>query len=109
MLHLILHWLTVHTGSANTSGSPQNYNFWSGFGSDIGEVAILGGLATVVRRHNCEVHGCWRLGRHQTAAGQHVCRVHHPDDHLTHQGVLDAHAAAKPRPPVARAAKTKMP
>ena len=90
----LLHWLAVHTGTINEGG--PYYGFWSGFGSDIGEVAILGGLATVVRRHNCEVHKCWRLGRHQTAAGHHVCRAHHPDDRLTHQDVLDAHAATRP-------------
>jgi len=87
----LLHWLAVHTGTINEGG--PYYGFWSGFGSDIGEVAII---------------GCWRLGRHQTGAGHHVCRGHHPDDPLTRQDVLDAHAAAKPRQPF-RAAKTKAP
>ncbi len=87
-------WVEVHTGTVNESG--PWYGFFSGFGSDIGEVAIIGGLVTVYRRHNCEVHGCWRIGRHQTAGGHHVCRRHHPDDHLTHQDVLDAHATARP-------------
>jgi hypothetical protein len=90
----LLHWLTVHTGSSNSPGGPPNYNFWSGFGSDIGEIAIIGGLITVVRRHNCEVRGCWRLGRHRTAAAHQVCRRHHPGGHLTSQAVLDAHTAA---------------
>ena len=85
-------WVEVHTGTVNESG--PWYGFFSGFGSDLSEVAILGGLATVVRKNNCEVRGCLRLGRHQTAANHHVCRRHHPDDHLTHQDVLDAHAAA---------------
>ena len=102
----LLHWLAVHTGTINEGG--PYYGFFSGFGSDLSEIAIVGGLLTMVRRCNCEVKGCWRLGRHQTAAGHHVCRVHHPDDPLTHQDVLDAHAAAKPRPPAVRAAKTKV-
>lgn len=67
------------------------YGFWSGFGSDIGELAIVGALAGMVRQHNCEVHRCWRLGRHVTAAGQRVCRRHHPDGHLTAEGVRKAH------------------
>lgn len=71
------------------------YDFWSGFGSDVGEVVIIGGLISVVRRWNCEVHGCWRLGRHQTAAGHRVCRVHHPDDHLTAERVAADHEAAR--------------
>lgn len=70
------------------------YNLWSGFGSDLGEIAIVGGLATIVRKHNCEVHGCWRVGRHTTAAGHNVCRKHHPDDKLTAQQVVDAHNTA---------------
>jgi hypothetical protein len=59
------------------------YAFWSGFGSDLGELAIVGGMLTLVRRHNCEVHKCWRIGRHQTPAAHRVCRRHHPDGHLT--------------------------
>ena len=47
------------------------YGFWSGFGSDLGELAIVGGLIAVVRRHNCEVHRCWRMGRHRTEARAH--------------------------------------
>ena len=85
-------WVEVHTGTVNESG--PWYGFFSGAGSDLSELAILGGLVSVVRKQNCEVRGCWRIGRHQTAANHHVCRVHHPDDHLTHQDVLDAHSAA---------------
>lgn len=88
----LLHWLYWHTG---TNGTGPFYGFWSGFGSDIGEVAIVGGLVTVVRHRNCEVRGCWRLGRHTTAAGHKVCRRHHPDDHLTAKDVHAAHNAAK--------------
>lgn len=84
-----MHWLLHVLGTDNVSGTA--YAFWSGFGSDLGEVAIIGGLVSVYRRHNCEVHGCWRLGRHATAAGQHVCRVHHPDGHLTAETVRSAH------------------
>jgi hypothetical protein len=79
------------------------YNAWSGFGSDIGEVAIVGGLVTIVRQHNCHVHKCWRLGRHQVHGTPHkVCRRHHPDGHLTHAAVLKAHAEAQAPPPAAR-------
>jgi hypothetical protein len=44
----------------------------------------------VVRQHNCEVHRCWRLGRHVVeGTGQKVCRRHHPEDHLTAAGVRE--------------------
>lgn len=93
-----MHWLLHFIGADNLSGTA--YGFWSGFGSDIGELAIIGGLISVVRRHNCEVKGCWRLGRHKTAAAHQVCRKHHPDDHLTPQDVTDAHEAAQAPPPI---------
>lgn len=71
------------------------YDAWSGVGSDVSEVTILAAAGTWWRHANCEVHGCWRLGRHATDAGHKVCRVHHPDDHLTAQDVHDAHRAAQ--------------
>jgi hypothetical protein len=74
------------------------YNFWSGFESDATQIAIVGGLVAIVRKHNCEVHGCWRFGRHTTAAGHNVCRKHHPDDKLTADDVIAAHKAALSRP-----------
>lgn len=91
IFHEILNWLYHYFG---VNGSGSYYGFWSGTGSDIGELAIVGGLIGVVRQHNCEVKGCVRLGRHQTAAGHKTCRKHHPDDGLTAQDVLDAHKAA---------------
>lgn len=78
------------------SGTGPVYAFLSGSGSDVGELAIIGGLITQARNANCEVHGCWRLGRHRTAAGHRVCRVHHPDDHLTAERVRAEHEEARP-------------
>ncbi len=89
----LLHWLAVHTGAVNEAG--PYYGFWSGFGSDLGEIALIGGIIGVLRQHNCEVKGCLRLGRHRTAAGHKVCRRHHPDDHLTAGQVREHHDQAK--------------
>lgn len=92
------HWLAVHTGSLNTPGTPPNYNFFSGSGSDLGEFLDFASMSAVaivfIRHHNCEVRRCWRLGRHRTAANHAVCRRHHPDDHLTATQVHNAHHAA---------------
>lgn len=56
------------------------YQFWSGIGSDIGEVAILGGVATIARHLNCHVKGCWRLGGHAVEGTPfRTCRRHHPN------------------------------
>jgi hypothetical protein len=71
----VAHWLLVFFGIDNEAG--RGYAFWSGFGSDIGEFAIIGLLYQLVRRHNCHVKRCIRIGRHKT--GDHVvCAKHHP-------------------------------
>jgi hypothetical protein len=85
MWHFLLHWL----GMDNASGPA--YLAWSGWASDLGELTIAAALVGMLRKHNCEVHRCWRLGRHPTAAGQHVCRLHHPDGPLTVEGIRAAH------------------
>ena len=105
--HALQHWLAVHTGTVNESG--PYYGFWSGFGSDIGEVAIIGGVIQLYRKHNCHVRGCLRIAHHEYTMGgvvYHLCRKHHPatpnelqhaetflEHHLSQQeGTSDAHA-----------------
>jgi hypothetical protein len=66
------HWLAVHTGTVNEAG--PYYGFFSGFGSDIGEVTILGGVITIYRGHNCHTKGCWRVGVHTTPTGYKLCK-----------------------------------
>ena len=86
MIHLILHILGVD----NVSG--PWYGWWSGAGSDLGEIAIAGGLIALVRKHNCHVHGCWRVGRHPVEGTPYlVCARHHPDGPVTHERILAAH------------------
>jgi len=63
------------------------YLFYSGIGSFLPSLAILGGFINLARRHNCAVHGCWRVGRHKVDSHM-VCRLHHPD------GPLRAHELA---------------
>ena len=63
--HPFQHWLAYMSGSMNTSGAPPNYNFWSGFGSDLGELTLIGTCLAVFKRHNCQLRGCWRIGRHE--------------------------------------------
>ena len=49
--------LLVHIlGMDDLSG--RWYGFWSGFGSDIGELGIIGGLVGLLRHKNCHVKGC---------------------------------------------------
>ena len=76
------HWLQVRTGTVNEPG--PYYGFWSGFGSDLEEFGILGGIAAgvyqLVKKHNCHEPGCWRVGQYPAADGQFMlCYRHHPD------------------------------
>lgn len=77
----MLHGLAVFFGLTNPSG--HAYAFWSGIGSDIGELTIIGGLIAIYRKHNCHARGCWRVGRLQVEGTPYVvCHRHHP----THEG-----------------------
>lgn len=77
------HWFEIHTGTARGGPDPY-YNFWSGFGSDMGEYAIASslivGIVAAYRRHQCQEPTCWWLGKHPTHDGTFIlCRRHHPD------------------------------
>lgn len=98
-MHGIQHWISYNTGSYNIPGTAHNYNFFSGFGSDLSEVTLFFAAVSLIlhlyRVHNCEVTGCMRIGRHDTAAGHTVCRKHHPDAQLTAEDVIQAHTEAQ--------------
>lgn len=96
---LVWHWLEIHTGIARGGPDPF-YNFWSGFGSDIGEVAIIGGIWMGIKKINCHVQRCPRIGHYVVDGTPYkVCRKHHPDvpskGALTADHISDAHANAK--------------
>lgn len=96
------HWLAVWTGAVNEPG-PQ-YGFWSGFGGDLALVgAVLSAPLVLLRKHNCHVRGCWRLGRHPVEGTLFtVCTRHNPGGQPTHHRILAmhrAHQAAKGRTP----------
>ena len=60
--------------------SGKGYQFWSGIGSDVGEVTLIGLVMVWWRHHNCHVYRCWRLSWHPHPDNGHpVCRHHHPD------------------------------
>jgi hypothetical protein len=52
MIH-IWHWILNFTGInyGQNSFATHMYNFWSGFGGDITEFAIVGTLITIYRHH----------------------------------------------------------
>jgi hypothetical protein len=76
------HWMQVHLGIVNESG--PYYGFFSGGGSDLGEIAIIGGIGTLVaglwHKFNCHNESCARIGLHAVAGGAYVvCRKHHAE------------------------------
>ena len=75
-------------GFRTGDGNSWPYLLWSSSGGYAIAVAIY------ARKHNCEVRWCWRLGRHNTAAGHTVCRHHPPDGAPSAQDVRDAHHRA---------------
>src|SRR5665213_2928055 len=77
IVSLIWHWLLNATGTNISTNGSKWYNFWSGFGSDIGEVVIIGSLISLYKQHNCPVKVCWRIGRHPVEATQYkTCHKH---------------------------------
>ena len=69
----VRHWVGSHTG-VSAGSNPVFYNFWSGFGSDLGEVTLVVGVAALYKRYKCQT--CWRLAHHQID-GTHYRVCHH--------------------------------
>ena len=97
-LSIVWYWIEVHTGTVNESG--PYYGFWSGFGSDIGEVTLLGGIIVGLRHINCHVTGCRRIRTHPVPDTPYrACRKHHPsvptNGPITAERIADAHEAGK--------------
>jgi hypothetical protein len=80
-------------------GPDVYYNFWSGFGSDLGEATLISavcvGVYTGVRKVNCHTRGCWRIGHHPLDGTPYIlCKHHHPNvpNHgAPHEHILAQH------------------
>ena len=62
------------------------YDFWSGLGADLGQLALIGAAVGLYRKHNCHVKGCWRIAKQpleHDGATWMVCHRHHPAEQLT--------------------------
>ena len=99
------HWIAFHTGVTTVHPNGVYYNFWSGFGSDLGEATLITtvalGVYTGVRRANCHTKGCWRIGHHPLeGTPYHLCARHHPDvptGGASHAQILEHGRSAKAR------------
>lgn len=86
------------------NGSGPWYLFWSGIGSDIGEVVIIGGIIQWYRKASCHVDGCHKIGLHHVeGTGYVTCRKHHPADATSEQDIHAAHHRAFIKPTRTRA------
>ncbi len=98
----IRHWTALHTGILN-GGPDRYYNFWSGFGSDLGEATLISavgiGVYTGARKVNCHTKGCWRIGHHVLEGTPFIlCRRHHPGvptEGASHEYILEQHRKYK--------------
>ncbi len=108
---VVRHWLALHTGTLH-GGPDLYYNFWSGFGSDLGEATLFTavgvGVYTGVRKVNCHTKGCWRIGHHALEGTPYIlCRHHHPDvptKGASHEHILEQHRRYKEDHEASRAA-----
>ena len=85
------HW----TGIDDSTG--YAYSFWSGFGSDLSEFAVIGTIAIAYRRHKCAA--CPRLalrGTHGEVAGTHWRTCHKHTNASDHSRLSDEHAEKHP-------------
>jgi hypothetical protein len=98
----VRHWFALHTGTLH-GGPDIYYNFWSGFGSDLGEATLISavgvGVYTGVRKVNCHTKGCWRIGHHALDGTPYIlCRHHHPhvpSAGASHDQILEQHRRYK--------------
>jgi len=95
----VRHWFALHTGTLH-GGPDLYYNFWSGFGADLGEATLISavgiGVYTGVRKVNCHTKGCWRIGHHTLEGTPYIlCRHHHP--HVPSGGASHEHILAQHR------------
>lgn len=87
-----MNWLISFLGMDNASG--HAYLAWSGWGSDVAEAGIFVSLGGMLKRHNCHVPWCPRIGRFTTAAGELLCHKHSPIDDHSHAAILVRHREA---------------
>jgi hypothetical protein len=89
------HHVTNFFGITNEAG--PGYGFFSGSGSDLGELPLFAGFVVAYHHLNCHEPSCRRVGRHTVvdADGNHhkLCRKHSPH-HGDGSGRLAAHIKA---------------
>lgn len=90
-LNLVFNWFGI-------SGTGSHYGFWSGAGSDLGEVTLLAAVIAGYRKINCHTKGCLRIGRHELPVHDHLvvklcakCHPHHEGRAMTKHHIHRLH------------------
>lgn len=73
----VWHWFQEVTGTNN--GIPGHTPRWYNFQSAGLAFTALAAVIAFYWHHNCHQHRCPRWARYKTAAGDRVCKTHHPD------------------------------
>lgn len=71
------HWLStaIHTYLLHPL-TGAGYQWWSGAGSDLGELTLLAAALGAYKHVACEQPRCWRPGHRHPEHGRPVCRKH---------------------------------
>lgn len=81
----VIHWAQAQFGFRQGDGDSPHYLFWSGIGSDLAYLSIIGGAVIYYRKENCKKRWCPLLGHYELTDRDGIvrklCWVHHPDVH----------------------------
>lgn len=82
----VLNWAQGAFGFRRGDGNSESYLFWSGIGSDLAYLSIVGGAVIYYRKENCKRSWCPFLGHYEfknpeTGIVRKLCWLHHPDVH----------------------------
>jgi hypothetical protein len=87
-------WCQGFFGFRSGDGNGSHYLFWSGSGSDLAYLSVIGGAVVLYRANNCKRRWCPFVGTYEfTDPADHVtrklCWLHHPD--VMHKTLTGAH------------------
>ena len=99
------HWFAVHMGIGTSPRAIFWYSWWSGAGSDLGELTLVGMLIGMYKvKLNCHEPGCPWPGSHTVTSDDgavvRLCHKHHPGvagNKLTHADIVGVYAQHKAR------------
>jgi hypothetical protein len=72
----LLHPLGYCQGTPHQQMLCKGYNFWSGIGSDVSEITLLGMVVALIKHHNCHSKRCLRPGHKHPVHGWPACKKH---------------------------------